>query len=106
MYAKNIKIITVIIPVYNVEKYLRRCIDSVLNQIYKHLEVILVDDGSPDGCPMICDEYAQRDSRVTVLHKKNGGLSSARNAALDSPLTGDYVTFVDSDDWIAPDYYE
>lgn len=106
MYAKNIKIITVIIPVYNVEKYLRRCIDSVLNQTYKHLEVILVDDGSPDGCPMICDEYAQRDSRVTALHKKNGGQSSARNAALDCPLTGDYVTFVDSDDWIAPDYYE
>lgn len=100
------KKVSVIIPVYNVEKYLRRCVDSVLAQTYKNLEVILVDDGSPDGCPQICDEYASRDSRVTALHKKNGGLSSARNAALDCPLTGDYVTFVDSDDWIAPDTYE
>lgn len=100
------KKVSVIIPVYNVEKYLRRCVDSVLAQTYKNLEVILVDDGSPDGCPQICDEYATRDSRVTALHKKNGGQSSARNAALDCPLTGDYVTFVDSDDWIAPDTYE
>lgn len=100
------KKISVIIPVYNVEKYLRRCVDSVLAQTYKNLEVILVDDGSPDGCPQICDEYAERDSRVTALHKKNGGQSSARNAALDCPLTGDYVTFVDSDDWIASDTYE
>ena len=98
--------ISVIIPIYNVERYLRRCVDSVLNQTYRNLEVLLVDDGSPDGCPQICDEYARRDSRVTALHKKNGGLSSARNAALDCPLTGDYVTFVDSDDWIAPDAYE
>ena len=100
------KKVTVIIPVYNVEKYLRRCVDSVLAQTYKNLEVVLVDDGSPDGCPAICDEYARRDSRVTVLHKKNGGQSSARNAALDCPLTGDYITFIDSDDWIAPDTYE
>lgn len=98
--------ISVIIPVYNVEKYIRRCVDSVLKQTYKDIEVVLVDDGSPDGCPQICDEYAQHDSRVTVLHKKNGGLSSARNAALDSPLTGDYVTFIDSDDWIEPETYE
>ena len=100
------KKISVIIPVYNVEKYLKRCVDSVLNQTYQNLEVILVDDGSPDGCPAICDEYAIHDGRVIVLHKKNGGLSSARNAALDYPMTGDYVTFVDSDDWIAPDAYE
>lgn len=100
------KKVSVIIPVYNVEKYLHRCVDSVLNQTYKNIEVILVDDGSPDGCPAICDEYARRDSRVTALHKKNGGQSSARNAALDCPLTGDYVTFVDSDDWIAPDTCE
>lgn len=99
-------VISVIIPVYKVEKYLQRCVDSVLNQSYKNIEVVLVDDGSPDGCPAICDEYAQRDSRVTVLHKKNGGQSSARNAALDSPLTGDFVTFVDSDDWIEPDTFE
>lgn len=100
------KKISVIIPVYNVEKYLRRCVDSVLAQTYENFEIILVDDGSPDRCPQICDEYAQKDSRVRVIHKKNGGLSSARNAALDSNLTGDYVTFVDSDDWIAPDYFE
>jgi glycosyltransferase involved in cell wall biosynthesis len=98
--------ISVIIPVYNVERYLQRCVDSVLNQTYKNLEVILVDDGSSDGCPAICDEYVRRDKRVIVLHKKNGGLSSARNAALDSTLTGDFVTFIDSDDWIAPNYYE
>lgn len=100
------KKISVIIPVYNVEKYLRRCVDSVLTQTYENLEVILVDDGSPDGCPQICDEYAQKDSRVRVIHKKNGGLSSARNAALDSGLKGDFVAFVDSDDWIAKDYYK
>lgn len=100
------KKVSVIIPVYNVEKYLRRCVDSVLAQTYKNLEVILVDDGSPDGCPQICDEYASLDSRVRVIHKKNGGQSSARNAGLDSHPTGDYVAFVDSDDWIAPDTYE
>ena len=100
------KKISVIIPVYNVEKYLRRCVDSVIAQTYDNLEIILVDDGSPDGCPQICDEYANKDSRIRVIHKKNGGLSSARNAALDSGLTGDYVTFVDSDDWIAKDYFE
>lgn len=100
------KKISVIIPVYNVEKYLRRCVDSVLTQTYENLEVILVDDGSPDGCPQICDEYAERDRRVTALHKKNGGQSSARNAALDCPLKGDFVTFVDSDDWIEQDTYK
>jgi glycosyltransferase involved in cell wall biosynthesis len=98
--------ISVIIPVYNVEKFLRRCVDSVLNQTYKNLEVILVDDGSPDGCPRMCDEYAAHDSRVTVLHKKNGGLSSARNAGLDYSLNGDFVTFIDSDDWIEEDTFE
>jgi len=101
----NIKI-SVIIPVYKVEEFLCRCVDSVLNQTYKNLEVVLVDDGSPDGCPAICDEYAKKDNRIVVIHKKNGGPSSARNAALDSPLKGDYITFVDSDDWIAPDTYE
>ena len=100
------KKISVIIPVYNVEKYLRRCVDSVLTQTYNNLEVFLVDDGSPDGCPQMCDGYAEHDSRVTVIHKKNGGLSSARNAALDSHLTGDFITFVDSDDWIERDTYE
>ena len=100
------KKISVIIPVYNVKKYLRRCVDSVLTQTFENLEIILVDDGSPDGCPHICDEYAERDSRVTALHKKNGGQSSARNAALDCPLKGDFVTFVDSDDWIEQDTYK
>lgn len=98
--------ISVIIPVYKVESFLCRCIDSVLNQTYNNLEVVLVDDGSPDGCSAICDEYARKDNRVIVIHKRNGGLSSARNAALNSSLKGDYVTFVDSDDWIAPDTYE
>ena len=95
--------VSVIIPVYNVEKYLNRCVDSVLNQTYKNLEIILVDDGSLDKSPQICEEYASKDSRVKVIHKKNGGLSSARNAALNSKLRGDYVTFVDSDDWIEND---
>jgi glycosyltransferase involved in cell wall biosynthesis len=93
-------IVSIIVPVYKVERYLCRCVDSILNQTYKDIEVILVDDGSPDACPTICDEYARRDSRVRVIHKKNGGLSSARNAGLDSSSMGYYVTFVDSDDWI------
>lgn len=97
--------ISVIIPVYNVEKYLNRCVDSVLNQTYQNLEVVLVDDGSTDNSSAICDEYAKSDGRVIVIHKKNGGQSSARNAALDHPLSGDYITFVDSDDWINKDYY-
>lgn len=98
-------LITVIIPVYEVEKYLKKCVDSVLGQTYTELEIFLVDDGSPDGCPAICDEYAAMDSRVKVIHKQNGGLSDARNVALDV-MTGEYVTFVDSDDYIAPDAIE
>ena len=94
--------ISVIIPVYKVEKYLRKCVDSVINQTYKDLEIWLVDDGSPDNCPAICDEYAANYSRIKVIHKENGGLSDARNAALDV-MTGEYVTFVDSDDYIAED---
>lgn len=100
------KKITVVIPVYNVERYLRRCVDSVLNQTYGNLEIVLVDDGSKDESSAICDEYTKRDRRVKAIHKTNGGLSSARNAALDSSLTGDYITFVDSDDWIEKDTYE
>lgn len=100
------KKVSVIIPVYNVEKYLHRCVDSVLAQTHKNLEVILVDDGSPDGCPQICDEYAYRDNRVRTIHKKNGGLAGARNAGLDSGPTGDYIAFIDSDDWISLDFYE
>jgi len=97
--------ISVIVPVYNVEKYLRKCIDSILTQTFTDFELWLVDDGSPDNCGVICDEYAQKDVRVKVIHKKNGGLSDARNAALDV-MQGKYVFFVDSDDWIAADTLE
>ena len=101
----NSPLISVIIPVYKVEEYLHRCVDSVRNQSYKNLEIILVDDGSPDSCGVICDEIARTDYRVRVIHKKNGGLSSARNAGMDV-AKGDYIAFVDSDDWIALDTYE
>lgn len=97
-------LISVIIPIYKVEKYLVQCLDSVVNQSYKNLEIILVDDGSPDNCPKICDDYALKDSRIKVIHKENGGLSSARNAGLDAS-TGEFVAFVDSDDWLHPDMY-
>ncbi|MFQ7292673.1 MAG: glycosyltransferase family 2 protein [Monoglobales bacterium] len=89
--------ISVIIPVYNVEKYLVKCIDSVINQTYTNLEIILVDDGSPDRCPQICDEYAKKDSRVHVIHKKNEGVARAREVALEK-MSGDYVCFLDADD--------
>lgn len=98
-------LISIIVPVYGVEKYLLRCIDSILAQTYKNLEIILVDDGSPDRCPQICDEYAQKDSRIKVIHKSNGGLSDARNFGLDI-ASGAYIGFVDSDDYILPDMYE
>ena len=98
-------LISVIIPIYKVELYLRHCLNSVLGQSYRNLEIILVDDGSPDNCGEICDEYAAKDSRVKVIHKPNGGVSDARNAGL-AIASGDYVGFVDSDDWIAPDMYE
>ena len=92
-------VISVIVPIYKVEQYLRQCVDSILNQTHSALEVILVDDGSPDGSGKICDEYAARDSRVRVIHKKNGGLSDARNAGIEI-ARGDYIAFVDSDDWL------
>ena len=97
-------LISVIIPIYKVEDYLPRCIDSIINQSYKNLEIILVDDGSPDNCGKICDDYAKKDSRIRVIHKQNGGVSSARNAALDI-ARGDYIAFVDSDDYIESDMY-
>ena len=100
-----IPLITVIIPVYKVEEYLPKCIDSIINQTYRNLEIFLVEDGSPDRCGEICDEYARKDSRIRVIHKVNGGLSDARNAALDQ-MTGEYVTFVDSDDYVSIDYVE
>ena len=98
-------LLSVIVPVYNVEKFLARCVDSVLVQTYSNLEVILVDDGAKDASGAICDAYAANDPRVTVIHKENGGLSSARNAGLDA-AKGEYIAFVDSDDWLTPDAYE
>lgn len=91
--------VSVIVPIYDVEKYIDRCITSIINQTYVNLEIILVDDGSPDRCPEICDDWARRDDRIQVIHKENGGLSSARNAGIDAS-TGEYITFVDSDDVI------
>ena len=91
--------VTVIIPVYNVQQYLARCVDSVLEQSHHDLEIILVDDGSTDASGTLCDQYAARDHRVKVVHKSNGGLSSARNAGLDA-MTGSTVTFIDSDDYV------
>lgn len=97
--------ISVIIPVYNVELYIERCLESIINQTYKNLEIILVNDGSTDKSGTICDEYALKDSRIRVIHQKNGGLSSARNRGLDI-ATGEYIGFVDSDDWISTDMYQ
>lgn len=102
---KNMIKVSVIVPVYNAEKYLRACVDSILAQTVTELECILVDDGSTDASPAICDEYAARDSRVKVIHKPNGRASSARNAGIRA-ARGEYIAFVDSDDWIAPDMYE
>lgn len=96
--------LSVVVPVYKVEKFLSRCIDSLLAQDYENIEVVLVDDGSPDRCPEICDRYAKADKRVKVVHKCNGGLCSARNAGIDVS-TGDYITFVDSDDWVENNAY-
>ena len=98
-------LISVIVPVYKVEPYLDKCISSIANQTYKNLEIILVDDGSPDNCPAMCDAWAEKDSRIRVIHKPNGGLSDARNAGM-AVATGELMAFVDSDDWIVPDMYE
>jgi glycosyltransferase involved in cell wall biosynthesis len=98
-------LISIIIPVYNMEKYLDRCLYSVLNQTYENLEIILVDDGSTDSSPKMCDEYALKDGRVKVVHKGNGGLSDARNAGL-GVASGAYIGYVDSDDWVELDMYE
>ncbi len=98
-------LISVIIPVYRVEEYLRRCVDSVLAQTYRETEIILVDDGSPDGCPAICDSYAARDRRVCVIHQENQGLSGARNSGIEK-AEGQYLAFVDSDDYLDPEFLE
>lgn len=99
------KKISVIVPVYNVEPYLHRCMDSIINNTYRNLEIICVNDGSPDHCLDILNDYAERDSRVTVIDKPNGGVSSARNAGL-AIATGDYVAMIDSDDWVHKSYFE
>ena len=96
---KNEELISVIVPIYKVEQYLEKCIDSIINQTYKNLEIILVDDGSPDNCGKICDEYSKEDNRIKVIHKKNGGLSDSRNKGLNIS-SGNYVVFIDSDDYI------
>lgn len=96
---------SIIVPIYNVEEYLERCVESLINQTYKNIEIILVDDGSLDSCPQKCDEYGKSDSRIVVIHKKNGGLSEARNEGLEH-ATGDYILFVDSDDYIDKDTCE
>ena len=96
-------LISIIIPIYNVEKYLNKCVQSVIEQTYKNLEIILVDDGSPDNCPKICDEWANKDKRIKVIHKQNGGVSSARNEGLKN-ITGEYVVFIDPDDYVSKDF--
>lgn len=105
MSKENMNLISVIIPVYNVEKYLEECLRSVIAQTYSHLEIILVNDGSTDSSPEICDAYAQKDSRVQVIHKKNGGLSDARNEGIQIS-NGSFITFIDSDDIVIPDFIE
>jgi glycosyltransferase involved in cell wall biosynthesis len=98
-------LISIIVPIYKVEKYLSKCVESIVHQTYENLEIILVDDGSPDRCGGMCDEYAAKDNRIKVIHKQNGGLSDARNAAIDI-AKGEYVSFVDSDDYVTLDYIE
>lgn len=98
-------LISIIVPIYNVERYLLRCVDSIRKQTYQNLEIILVDDGSPDRCPELCEQIKVQDSRVKVVHKENGGLGFARNSGIEV-ATGTYVTFIDSDDWISEDHIE
>jgi len=98
-------LVSVIIPVYKVEKYLDRCVQSIIDQAYKNLEIILVDDGSPDKCPELCDEWAKKDNRVKVIHQENGGVCSARNAGINA-ASGEYITFIDSDDCVTNKYSE
>jgi glycosyltransferase involved in cell wall biosynthesis len=102
---RNVSIVSVIVPVYNVQSFLNECLDSIVNQTYENLEILLVDDGSTDSSGKICENYREKDGRVKVIHKANGGLSSARNAGLDLAI-GDYVLFIDSDDWISHNYIQ
>lgn len=105
MITQERPLISVVVPVYKVENYLDICVKSILKQSYKNLEIILVDDGSPDSCPALCDKWQKKDSRIKVIHKKNGGLSDARNVGIDAS-SGDFLAFVDSDDYISPVMYE
>jgi len=105
MNLADTPLFSIIVPVYNVEQYINRCVDSILAQTYQNFELILVDDGSPDNSGKICDEYARKDSRIKVIHIPNGGVSNARNTGLDA-ASGDYIVFVDSDDWILPNHIE
>ncbi len=99
------KLVSIIVPIYKVEEYLKKCLDSIIGQTYKNIEIILVDDGSPDKCGNICEEYVKKDTRIKTFHKKNGGLSDARNYGLKK-ATGKYILFIDSDDWIEPKMIE
>lgn len=99
------KLLSIIVPVYNVKSYLKKCVESIINQTYTNLQIILVDDGSTDGSQTICDELAKKDSRIVVFHKENGGSSTARNTGLDH-AAGEYIAFVDSDDWLEPNMYQ
>ncbi len=103
--VSNKPLISVIVPVYKVENYLDKCVESIVNQTYKNLEIILVDDGSPDNCPKMCDEWAKKDKRIKAIHKENGGLSDARNKGIDI-ANGDYITFIDSDDYVEDNYVD
>ncbi len=98
-------LISAIVPVYNVEKYLYRCVDSILKQTYENFELILIDDGSPDNCSQMCDELSEKDSRIKVIHQENQGLSAARNSGIKI-AKGNYLTFIDSDDWISNTMFE
>lgn len=97
------KLISIVVPIYKVEKYLAKCVESIMSQSYRNIELILVDDGSPDSCPQICDKYKNKDSRIKVIHKQNGGLSDARNAGLKI-ATGEWITFIDSDDYVGVNF--
>ncbi|MCI6652050.1 MAG: glycosyltransferase [Ruminococcus sp.] len=103
MDSKKRALVSIIVPVYNVSEYLDRCIESIVNQTYRDIEVVLIDDGSTDNCPQMCDEWAEKDSRIRVIHKSNAGVSVARNLGIQK-ATGEYITFVDSDDYVYPEY--
>ena len=104
-HSGNSALISVIVPVYNAAEYLPRCIESILCQTHRNLDILLIDDGSTDGCGEVCDSYAREDSRIRVIHQQNSGVSTARNAGLDA-ARGDWIGFVDADDWIEPEMYE